>query len=65
MKDKNKKVSIKLERHRWPDEIAKDQQKRRKAFKIVIAIIVAFLLGTQFNKISNLGCRPNGRTCRR
>lgn len=58
LKDKNKKVSIKLERHRWPDEIAKDQQKRRKAFKIVIAIIVAFLLGTQFNKISNLAAGP-------
>lgn len=46
MNDKdNEKVSIKLERHRWPDEINKEKKRKQRRIVIVVAIILAFSFG--------------------
>lgn len=54
-KDTNeeRKVSIKLERHRWPDEIAKEKRKKRTVIVVVSAIILSFFLGWQGNRFFN------------
>lgn len=45
MENNDNKVSIKLERHLWPDEIAQARKKRRIITLIVGSIIVSFALG--------------------
>ena len=54
MDKKERKVNIKLERHRWPDEIAKDKRKKRITAFIVAALIVSFFLGYQSNRFFKL-----------
>ena len=53
MKNENNdnKVSIKLERHRWPDEIEREKRKRRRKIILVITIVLSFGFGWQLNSI--------------
>lgn len=41
----DEKISIKLERYRWPDELEKERKKRQHTAIIIIAVIGSFLLG--------------------
>lgn len=50
-KKDQQKVSIKLERHRWPDEIEKEKRRKRQRRVLGIAFILSFLLGFQANRI--------------
>ena len=45
MDENEKKVSIKLERHKWPDEIAKDRKKKKTITIIISAILISFAFG--------------------
>ena len=45
MENNEKKVTIKLERHKWPDEIKKDRKKRNFIIIIVTSIVTSFILG--------------------
>lgn len=49
MDKKERKVNIKLERHRWPDEIAQDKRKKRMSWLIAGTLILSFFLGWQGN----------------
>ena len=49
MNEDEKKVNIKLERHRWPDEIAKEKRKKKITWVIVTTLVVSFFLGWQSN----------------
>ncbi|CAM3736018.1 S41 family peptidase [Erysipelothrix urinaevulpis] len=49
MDKEERKVSIKLERHRWPDEIAKAKRKRRIQIGTVFALVFTFFMGWQSN----------------
>lgn len=40
-----KSVRYKLERHRWPDEIAAERRRRRLTAITIVAIVAAFVLG--------------------
>ena len=39
------KIKIKLERHKWPDEIEKEKKKKKKLLVTVLTIIVTFSIG--------------------
>lgn len=45
MENNENKVTIKLERHKWPDELEKTRKKRRKIAFISASIILSFILG--------------------
>ena len=45
MENNENKVTIKLERHKWPDELEKTRKKWRKIAFISASIIVSFILG--------------------
>lgn len=45
MENNENKVTIKLERHKWPDEIKKTKKKKRSIALISAAIVVSFVLG--------------------
>lgn len=45
------KVSIKLERHRWPDEIEREKRKKRRKIILVLTIALSFGFGWQLNSI--------------
>lgn len=49
MDKEERKVSIKLERHRWPDEIAKEKRKKRIIITVVASIVASFMIGWQSN----------------
>lgn len=44
----NDKIKIKLERHKWPDEIAKEKRKKNRIITVAITIAVTFALGWTF-----------------
>lgn len=52
MEKEEKKYSIKVERHVWPDEIAKTRKNRRVIYLSVAAILVSFILGWQFSDLN-------------
>lgn len=52
MEKEEKKYSIKVERHVWPDEIEKERNKRRIIVTIVASILVSFMLGWQFSNLT-------------
>lgn len=62
--NKNNKVNIKLERHKWPDEIRKERRKRRIITSVVLSWVILFVSGflvgnflneaSTFNNTSNL-----------
>lgn len=48
MEDNNKKVRIRLERHIWPDELMRMEEKRNKRVAIlavIVMMVIVFLLG--------------------
>ena len=45
MENNDNKISIKLERHKWPDEIKKAKRQRRGILIITASIIISFSLG--------------------
>lgn len=45
MENKDKKVTIKLERHLWPDEIKRVRKKRRSVALVIGTVVVSFILG--------------------
>lgn len=47
----NEKIHIKLERHKWPDEIEKETKKRRTIVFVVAAMITTFFVGWQANNL--------------
>ena len=49
--DNNEKVQIKLERHKWPDELEREKKKRKSIALISIALLTAFVFGWQANKL--------------
>ena len=53
MDENEKKVSIKLERHKWPDEIAKDRKKKKTIVIIVSAILLSFAFGWSLGGFGN------------
>lgn len=53
--DDDSKVTIKLERYRWPDEIAQQRRKRRLLVVVVVAVFFSFALGWQFSNLINNG----------
>lgn len=50
-KKDEQKVSIKLERHRWPDEIEREKRKKRHRITIIFGVILSFLLGFQAHRL--------------
>ncbi|MCF0113892.1 MAG: PDZ domain-containing protein [Erysipelotrichaceae bacterium] len=54
MSENDGKIHIKLERHKWPDEVAEiERQKKEKRSKLVtvILIVIAFMLGWLGNNV--------------
>lgn len=49
--NKDNKVSIKLERHRWPDEIEREKRNRRRKLILVAAVLLSFGFGWQMNTV--------------
>lgn len=49
MTENNDKVKIKLERHRWPDEVASTKKKKGVVIGIVVALVASFSLGWVFS----------------
>lgn len=45
------KIKIKLQRHKWPDEIEKEKKKRRKLILNITTVIVVFALGWTFGSV--------------
>lgn len=45
MENNENKVTIKLERHKWPDEIKKARKKRNTIILIVASVVTSFILG--------------------
>lgn len=57
--NENNKVSIKLERHRWPDEIAKEKRKKKIIVTVTASVIFSFFLGWQFNRLVSVNGTPS------
>ncbi|QIK56433.1 S41 family peptidase [Erysipelothrix sp. HDW6A] len=53
MDNEKQKVQIKVERHKWADEIAKEKQKRKLITITVLAIVVSFFVGWQAKGLVN------------
>lgn len=49
--DNNDKVQIKLERHKWPDELEHEKKKRKTVVIASLALLAAFVFGWQANKL--------------
>ena len=54
MEKEDKKYSIKVERHVWPDEIEKTRKKRKIIYIVVASVLVSFLLGWQFSNLTKV-----------
>lgn len=49
----NKKHYIKVERHKWPDEIAREKQETRKRFMIAMGFLICFVAGWTVSTFGN------------
>ena len=49
------KVRVKLDKHRWPDEVEIERKKKRNLVIIVVAVLLAFFSGTFFGIWTNVG----------
>ena len=49
--DQKDKIQIKLERHKWPDELAREKKKRKQIFGVSITLLVVFFLGWQTGRL--------------
>lgn len=52
-KEENNKHQIRLERHKWPDEINREKKKKKVIIATASAVVIAFLLGWQGNRLLN------------
>lgn len=53
MEKENKNVKIKVERHKWPDEISKEKKQRRLVIGIVCGLLISFGLGWGGQKLAS------------
>ena len=60
MDKEERKVNIKLERHRWPDEIAKEKRTKRITWVVVGTLVLSFFLGWQSNNFFKTDTFVNG-----
>lgn len=60
MNKKEAKVNIKLERHRWPDEIAKEKRRKKIIWASLVALLVTFFLGWQSSRFFKGNTTVNG-----
>ena len=58
----NKKVHVRLVRHKWADEIEIEKKNRRRKLIFVCAIVVAFTMGTLFGGIVSLPTVQQGNS---
>lgn len=49
--EEKEKIKIKLERHKWPDEIAAEKKKRKKIGVNIISIVLIFAIGWTFGSV--------------
>lgn len=49
----NEEIKIKLKRHKWPDEVAKEKKQRISKIVLVIAILITFGVGWTFGSVFN------------
>lgn len=49
--DNKDKVQIKLERHKWPDELAREKRTRQTIGIVIVSLIVSFIFGWHANNL--------------
>lgn len=49
--ENNEKVQVKLERHKWPDELEREKKKRKSIVLITLSLLMAFVFGWQANQL--------------